>query len=159
MKQSAETKLAAGGRLPDLSLPSASGDGTVPLKPGGRRNPVIVAVHAGRCEHCRAYLRQLGESIADLREGDAHLVAITGDARDEAASASHLPFPVVVDPERTFAARTGLDGAAVVIADQWGEVAHVADAGAGHELPSAREVAEWVQYLAIRCPECEGEAL
>ena len=154
-----DTKLAVGGRLPDLSLPSASGDGTVPLKPGGRRNPVIVAVHAG-CEHCRAYLRQLAESIADLREGDAHLLVITGDARDGAvALASDLPFPVVIDADGTFAVRTGLAGAAVVIADQWGEVAHVVDAGAGHELPSAREIAEWVQYLAIRCPECEGEAL
>ncbi|HEX8242978.1 MAG TPA: redoxin domain-containing protein, partial [Longimicrobium sp.] len=132
----------------------------VPLKAGGRRNPVIVTVHAGGCEPCHAYLRQLAASSADLREGDAHLVAITRDAEDGAAAlASHLPFPVVVDAEGVFATRAGLDGAAVVIADQWGEVAHVADAGAGHELPSAREIAEWVQYLAIRCPECEGEAM
>ena len=135
------TKLAPGGRLPDLSLPSATGGGAVRLKPGGRRNPVVVTVHDGGCEHCRAYLGQLAASIAELREGDAHLVAITGQADEAAALASHLPFPVAVDPERAFAARTGLGGAAVVIADQWGEVAHVAEAGAGHDLPSARALA------------------
>ena len=149
-------RLAAGGRLPDLSLPLATGGGTVRLRPGARLNPVIVAVHGGGCERCRAYLRSLADAIAELREWDAHVVAIAPGA---IASPADLPFPVAVDQERRFAARTGIDGAAVVIADQWGEVAHVARAGAGHELPDAGEIVEWVRFLAIQCPECEGEAL
>ncbi|MGE0463509.1 MAG: hypothetical protein AB7Q16_19270 [Vicinamibacterales bacterium] len=42
----------------------------------------------------------------------------------------------------------------VVVADQWGEVAHVAPA----PLPSPDDVAQWVHDLERRCPECEGEA-
>jgi hypothetical protein len=153
---STATKLAAGGRLPDLALPTVGGASTVPLKPGGRRNPILVAVHGGGCGECGAYLHHLAEAAAELSEWDAHAVVIVPDA---AAPAPDLPFPVVLDAERRFAARTGLKGAAVVIADQWGEVAHVADAGAGHALPAAPELVEWVRYLAMRCPECEGEAL
>ncbi|HEX8904578.1 MAG TPA: redoxin domain-containing protein [Longimicrobiaceae bacterium] len=150
-------KLAAGGSLPDLTLPSASGQSTVPLKPGGRRNPVVIAIHGGGCEECRAYVGRLAAADAELREGDAHVVVIAPDAVGIADG--DLPFPAVTDLERRFARRTGIEGAGVVIADQWGEVAHVADAGAGHDLPDPREIARWVQYLAIRCPECEGEAL
>ncbi|HEX6749456.1 MAG TPA: redoxin family protein [Longimicrobium sp.] len=152
-----QTKLAPGGRLPDLALPSAQGESTVPLRPGGRLNPVVVALHGGGCEPCRAYLHDLATVASDLREWDAHVIVV---ARDAAGFDRDLPFPVVVDAQRAFAARTGVAGAAVVvIADQWGEVAHVAEAGEGHDLPDAREIVEWVKYLAIQCPECQGEAL
>ena len=43
-----------------------------------------------------------------------------------------------------------------MIADEWGEVYSVADAGAGHRFPGAPEIIEWVRFLAIQCPECEG---
>jgi len=152
-----QTKLATGGRLPDLALPSVDGRSTVPLKPGGRLNPVIVALHGGGCEPCRAYLRDLASTAAELREWDAHVVVVAHDA--EVAVDQNLPFPVVVDAERIFETRTGIAGAAVVIADQWGEIAHVAEAAQDHDLPSAREIVEWVQYLAIQCPECQGEAM
>ena len=151
-----QTKLAPGAGLPDLALPSAPGDNAVPLRPGGRLNPVVVALHGGGCEECRAYLRDLAAVASDLREWDAHVVVI---ARDAEGVDPDLPYPVVVDAEGAFAARTGISGAAVVIADQWGEVAHVAEAGEGHDLPDAKEIVEWVRYLAIQCPECQGEVL
>src|SRR5262249_35803475 len=116
---STQTKLAPGGRLPDLALPSVSGESTVPLKPGGRRNPVIVVLHGGGCEACRTYLHRLTEVAADLREWDAHVVVIAHHAAE--AVVRDLPFRVVADPDGTFAARTGIYGASVVIADQWGE--------------------------------------
>jgi hypothetical protein len=46
--------------------------------------------------------------------------------------------------------------AALVIADEWGEVYSVADAGTGHRFPTPPEIIEWVRFLAIQCPECEG---
>jgi hypothetical protein len=47
---------------------------------------------------------------------------------------------------------------AVVVADQWGEVAHVSTAMTVDGLPSANDVLTWVHHLRLRCPECEGEA-
>jgi len=51
-----------------------------------------------------------------------------------------------------------VDAPAVVVADQWGEVVHVAAAATVDVLPDPGEVLTWVHFLRIRCPECEGEA-
>lgn len=52
----------------------------------------------------------------------------------------------------------GLPSPSVVIADRWGEVHHVAtsdEALAG--LPPPDALIEWLRFVQIRCPECEGE--
>ena len=41
-------------------------------------------------------------------------------------------------------------------AREWGEVFFVADAGLGHDLPGSGEMEDWIRFLAIQCPECEG---
>jgi hypothetical protein len=52
----------------------------------------------------------------------------------------------------------GLPHPSVVVADRWGEIVHVAQPSAVHDLPAPDEIADWVRYLQHRCPECEGEA-
>ena len=52
----------------------------------------------------------------------------------------------------------GVPPPAVVIADRWGEIVHVARASHAGELPLPRELGEWVDYVQRQCPECEGEA-
>jgi peroxiredoxin len=52
----------------------------------------------------------------------------------------------------------GLQCPGVVVADRWGEIAHVVHSSHVKDLPSADELVEWVRYLQYRCPECEGEA-
>lgn len=32
----------------------------------------------------------------------------------------------------------------------------VADAGVRHDLPRSGDLADWIRFLAIQCPECEG---
>lgn len=51
-----------------------------------------------------------------------------------------------------------VDAPAVVVADQWGEVAYAAAAIRPEELPEPQELLDWIRFLRIRCPECEGEA-
>jgi hypothetical protein len=125
----------------------------VRLRPPGRLNPVVAALHGAGCEACRAWLDRLATAADELREWDAHVVVIAPAEIPEA------PFPMALDADGVFAARTGLCGAALVIADQWGEVAHVAGGGEGHGLSEPAEIVEWVRYLATQCPECQGEAL
>lgn len=45
----------------------------------------------------------------------------------------------------------------VVVADRWGEVAHVAAGSQVRDLPAVGEIAEWVTYVQHQCPECQGE--
>jgi hypothetical protein len=52
----------------------------------------------------------------------------------------------------------GIEGPAVLVADRWGEIVHVATASQVDDLTSPQELLEWVDYLDRRCPECEGEA-
>ena len=40
----------------------------------------------------------------------------------------------------------------IVVADRWGEIAHV-----GEAVPPVEDVLAWIEHLAHRCPECEGE--
>lgn len=46
----------------------------------------------------------------------------------------------------------------VVVADRWGEIAHVVQGTDVDDLPAPDELTEWVRYVQSRCPECEGEA-
>ena len=52
----------------------------------------------------------------------------------------------------------GLPCPGIVVADRWGEIAHVVHSSQVEDLPPADELIEWVRYLQYRCPECEGEA-
>ena len=52
----------------------------------------------------------------------------------------------------------GVPAPAILIADQWGEVAHSETASTLDELPDPGEVGSWVEHVRHRCPECEGEA-
>lgn len=149
-------------RLPDLRLPSAPAGTPVPLVPtGGRRVPVIVAVHSADCAACRVFAQVLAAADAQLREWDAHVVAVVPGGADQAArfaDGAELPFPVVADAERKLWTRMGMEGAAAIVADPWGEVQVRHVAGAAHDLPSPAELVDWVRFVAMQCPECEGEA-
>jgi len=45
-----------------------------------------------------------------------------------------------------------------LVADQWGEIYFIRDAASVDQLPAASELAEWLQWVQMKCPECEGEA-
>lgn len=156
-------RLAQGERLPDLRLAAAPDGAPVPLvAPGGRQVPVIVAVDGAECADCLAYLRRLAEAAAEIAEWDGRvLVVVPGDADEAArlAESVHPPFPVLADPERRLAGRLRLHGAAVLVADPWGEVRFRHEAGTAHDLPEPAELVDWARFVAIQCPECEGESL
>jgi len=52
----------------------------------------------------------------------------------------------------------GLPAPGALVADQWGEIAHVATARSVAELPEFEDLREWLEWVQSRCPECEGEA-
>ena len=155
-----ELRAPATERLPDLRLPSVPAGSPVPLvPPGGRGVPIIVAVDDAECDACRAYARALAAAEAELREWDARVLIVVGGSVDQAARfAEGLPFTVVADEARKLWTRMGMEGAAVIVSDPWGEVRYRQVAGAAHDLPSPAELVDWARFVAIQCPECEGEA-
>lgn len=147
-------------RLPDISLPRAADGAPFPLRARGREGTVLMLTHSAGCAECAAYLRGLEEAREEMRDWDGRVLVVVPEA-PEAAAALQSPFPVLADPEGRCAERCQLSGGgAMVIADQWGEVFFVEAGGAGrHDLPPAGEVVEWLRFMAIQCPECQGEAL
>jgi peroxiredoxin len=148
--------VSARRRLPDLALTSASG-AEYRLRARGRRSPVLVLVHAGPCAGCDAYVQRLAAAAAALGDWDGDVLVISPGSAEEPLPAS--PFPFLHDPGNRVAAALGVRPPAVVIADQWGEVQDVREAGDEHRFPSEEEIESWLRYLAIQCPECQGEAL
>lgn len=45
----------------------------------------------------------------------------------------------------------------VVIADRWGEVREVQHPLDDRGLPPVDEIIEWLRFVQIECPECQGE--
>ncbi len=82
------------------------------------------------------------------------LLSVPEDA--DAGVAASLRARVGHDAEVvvTADALPGLSHPGVLVADRWGEVQHVAPLG---ELDQA-DLAEWVCFVLIQCPECQGEA-
>jgi hypothetical protein len=115
-----------------------------------------VALHSAGCLECRRYLdTELARAPEQLAEWGGRLaVVVPGKADDarELAGISPEGIQLLGDPEKRLASGSSM----VVITDEWGEVFFVADAGAGHDLPTSVEIADWISFLAIQCPECEG---
>ena len=86
-------------------------------------------------------------------DGEILVIAPAGDAARDSI------FPLLHDPEAQVVSALGVRAPAVVIADQWGEVHETREAGGEHRFPTETEIEDWLRYLAIQCPECEGEAL
>ena len=98
-----------------------------------RRHLVLVAIPATESEALGTYISELVARRSEFTAKDAECVV----------TADRVP---------------GIQSPAVVIADRWGEIVHVATTSQVDDLTSPEELLEWVDYLDRRCPECEGEA-
>lgn len=97
-----------------------------------KKNLALVCLSEDRSPDAQAYIQQLREALPALAAHDAVVVVTTTPIEG-------MPLP----------------GCAV--ADRWGEMQWVASAKGVAELPSTREIAAWLQFVEIQCPECEGE--
>jgi hypothetical protein len=74
------------------------------------------------------------------------------EARREDLTAHETALVVTDEPI------AGLEAPAVLIADRWGEVQHVAGTGRPEAaLPDAAALLEWLRFVQSQCPECQGE--
>jgi peroxiredoxin len=148
----ATQKLQRGAMLSAVYLPEASGQ---PIGIGDyrrRRSLVLFRIHAAGCGDCEARLRELAAAYHDLAAEKAEVLAIVPGSREEAALLKErlgLPFPVLADTDGWLAE----SGAALAVADRFGEIYTAAHAGEGHELPALAAILEWLAFINLQCPE------
>ncbi len=153
----APPRLARGALLPPAPLASIPDGRTVELR-GGRGPIVLFVAHAPDCHGCATYAGALAARAGELSEWGASASIVVradpGEVRSLQAAAGGLRL--LQDRGAALGARLGPGTAAVLVADEWGEIYFAAEAGAAHDLPEASEIVDWVRFIAIQCPECEG---
>ena len=97
-----------------------------------KKNLALVCLTEDASAESQSYIQQLRDALPALATHDAVVVVTT-------TPIDGMPLP----------------GCAV--ADRWGEMQWVASADRIANLPSPREIAAWLQFVEIQCPECEGE--
>lgn len=149
-------------RLPDLTLPRGGDGVAVPLRATGRQGTVLILLHSASCSGCLEYLQRLAGAREGIEDWDGRVVVVVpGEVADagRVREAVDRSFVVVADTDGRCRERCGVGGGSMLIADQWGEVFHVYSGEAdSHDLPAPDEVVEWLRFMAIQCPECQGEA-
>lgn len=151
------TLMRKGGRLPAWTLESTDSKPPIPLRTDDRRATVLVTIHA-ECAACAVYLDELEQHAEEMRAWDGRVVAVIAGDPTGSPGRDTAFVRRARDVERRLE-RRGVPRPGVVIADQWGEVFAVEAAGGDHAFPPAVEVVSWLRFLAIQCPECQGEAL
>ena len=97
-----------------------------------KKNLAMLCLSEDTSPEAQSYIHELREALPALAMHDAVVVVTTNPI-------DGMPLP----------------GCAV--ADRWGQMHWVASAERIGELPSPREIAAWLHFVEIQCPECEGE--
>jgi hypothetical protein len=81
-------------------------------------------------------------------------------ARYAAQVQAHMPELTAHDTTCVIAQDdvSGIPRPGVVVADKWGEVHFVTAPGTVTKLPEPSELIDWLRYVQMQCPECQGEA-
>jgi hypothetical protein len=97
-----------------------------------KKNLALVCLAEEDSAGARGYIQQLRAALPALAVHDAVVVVTTSPV-------DGMPLP----------------GCAV--ADRWGELQWITSSDNVADLPSPREIAAWLRFVEIQCPECEGE--
>ncbi len=146
--------LSRGAFLPYLSLAAAPDGHAVQLRSSGRHATTVVRIHSANCESCRRYLAELARGIDDFTWWGGRIIVLIPGSFAEALALErelNLPFIVASEPDELPALID--DDAGMVIADRYGHVYFVGNAGEGHAFPPPAEIEEWFKFLGTQCPE------
>jgi hypothetical protein len=145
-------QLRKGDRVPRGSLKTCSEVGVSVLN-ASRGPRVFVAVHALGCKTCIEYVKQVVHMQDELSSWGGHVTVVCPECSgDSAAALAPLGVPVLEDRISLLA----VGRLTVIIADEWDEIYFASESEDVHGVISPDEVLEWVKFVAIQCPECEG---
>jgi hypothetical protein len=125
--------LERGDLVPHFDVRTTDGDIVGYAAIWQRRHLVLVTLPAHESPDDATYAAELAARTAEFAEHEATCIA----TRDPVAG---LPAP------------------GALVADRWGEIVNIAHGSDVRALPTLADLLEWVDYVARRCPECEGES-
>ena len=113
----------------------------------------MATLHTGDCAACHRYAGVLTEAAPEVGAWSGRIILVAHRTdRLDLRRLRDAGVRVVEDPKRVMV----VDEASVAIADEWGEIFFAVAADDIHSLPSADEIADWVRFISIQCPECEA---
>jgi hypothetical protein len=131
--QEVSSRLQTGDLVPHFTATTFSGESFDYADIWQRKNLVLVLLPQRESAASTKFVDRLTARMSDL-SGEDSVCVITRD------SVSGVPSP------------------GIVVADRWGEIHHVGEGRAVHDLPGPDDVIEWLRDVQHKCPECEGEA-
>jgi hypothetical protein len=142
--------LAPGAFLPNIDLPRVVDRGVIHVGDSSGKTTVLLTVHSPDCAMCREYLDRVAGIAGEFDVWDARLLVLVPATVSDAARL-RAPFGVVAaDPHGAIA---GAGSASLIVADRYAQVFYSVHAGASHDLPSGRDLEQWLKYLGTLCPE------
>ena len=123
--------LARGDSVPHVSFLTTDGRTVSYVDLWQRQNLILVSLPADST--FRAYGADLERDLRSALPTDTSLL-ISHDV------ISDLPAP------------------SILVADKWGEIHYAHAASDLAEMPDAEAILEWLTYVRVQCPECQGEA-
>jgi peroxiredoxin len=127
------------------------------------KNLVLFFFHSPRCMPCHQLLGDLAKGYFEFPQLNTEVLAISQAGIEELGQLQReleLPFPLLSDMGgKVFGTYLGQVGSslpktAVFIADRYGALYTSATAADADELPSEREIRDWLWFIEIQCPEC-----
>jgi hypothetical protein len=124
--------LEPGQRVPDFSVSSLDGTAVHYGDLWQRRNLLLVTLPPDASPESGGYAARLSARVAELTSNETACVI------------TRNPVP-------------GAEPPSVVVADRWGEIHFAAHAAGVADLPGPDELLDWLRYVQMQCPECQGE--
>jgi peroxiredoxin len=127
------------------------------------KNLVLFFFHNSWCTPCRQLLGDLAKGYFEYSQLNTEVLAISQAGIEELGQLQReleLPFPLLSDiGGKVFGTYlgqvgSGLPKTAVFIADRYGALYTSATTADADELPSGREIRDWLWFIEIQCPEC-----
>lgn len=84
------------------------------------------------------------------------LISLAGDAPPSLAADLRARVGSAAEVVVTTSAIEGVPQPGAVVADRWGEIHHVTTIDP--TAPDLDDLVEWVRFVRMQCPECQGEA-
>lgn len=156
---SGRSPLQVGDRLPPLHSRVLPDGGAVAWRAPAQGALVVVFLGSPAGEGAQTYLRELAAEAPEFRIWNGRLLVVLppgGEGASGVPQSVSLPFPVAVDPEGEARRQCGVAEReyAIIVADRWGQVYHVARGASTDALPGPAEIQSWLRFLATQCPEC-----
>jgi hypothetical protein len=145
--------LAVGRRLPPLRSHAANGE-EVRWRDPVRGSLTAVFLDSNDREGDREYLQSLEAAVPAFKAWDGRLIVVMpGEEKGAEQAADSLALVTRTNGEAEHCGvRKGED--AVIIADRWGQIYHIARGQGADALPDPSQIEEWFRFIDTQCPEC-----